>query len=112
MFSRYQGSINWSAVAAAGKQFAIVRIGSSNNNGAYVDPYFLQNVNLQAAQGFCRCAVDRIEDAVLFLKLGNLVVDIFSACRVRLSVLNKRFSVVQLLQLVQRRDTERCGHRL
>ena len=27
--SRYQGSINWSAVAAAGKQFAIVRIGSS-----------------------------------------------------------------------------------
>ena len=29
--SRYQGSINWSAVAAAGKQFAIVRIGSSNN---------------------------------------------------------------------------------
>ncbi len=38
--SRYQGSINWSAVAAAGKQFAIVRIGSSNNNGAYVDPYF------------------------------------------------------------------------
>ena len=43
--SRYQGSINWSAVAAAGKQFAIVRIGSSNNNGTYVDPYFLQNVN-------------------------------------------------------------------
>ena len=42
--SRYQGSINWSAVAAAGKQFAIVRIGSSNNNGTYVDPYFLQNV--------------------------------------------------------------------
>ena len=33
--SRYQGSINWSAVAAAGKQFAIVRIGSSNNNGTY-----------------------------------------------------------------------------
>ena len=25
--SRYQGSINWSAVAAAGKQFAIVRAG-------------------------------------------------------------------------------------
>ena len=38
--SRYQGSINWSAVAAAGKQFAIVRIGSSNNNGVYVDPLF------------------------------------------------------------------------
>ena len=38
--SRYQGNVNWSAVAAAGKQFAIVRIGSSNNNGVYVDPYF------------------------------------------------------------------------
>ena len=49
--SRYQGSINWSAVAAAGKQFAIVRIGSSNNNGAYVDPYFLQNVNGAHAAG-------------------------------------------------------------
>ena len=49
--SRYQGSINWSAVAAAGKQFAIVRIGSSNNNGVYVDPYFLQNVNGAHAAG-------------------------------------------------------------
>ena len=49
--SRYQGNINWSAVAAAGKQFAIVRIGSSNNNGVYVDPYFLQNVNGAHAAG-------------------------------------------------------------
>ena len=57
-------------------------------------------------------AVDRIEDAVLFLKLGNLVVDIFQRIECELSVLNKRFSVVQLLQLVQRRDAERCGHRL
>lgn len=43
--SRYQGSINWSRVAAAGKQFAIVRLGSSNSKGLYIDPYFLQNVN-------------------------------------------------------------------
>ena len=42
--SRYQGSINWTQVAAAGKQFAIVRVGSSNSGGLYVDPYFLQNV--------------------------------------------------------------------
>ena len=42
--SRYQGSVNWSQVAAAGKQFAIVRVGSSNSGGLYVDPYFLQNV--------------------------------------------------------------------
>ena len=31
-------------MAAAGKQFAIVRVGSSNSGGLYVDPYFLQNV--------------------------------------------------------------------
>src|SRR5699024_3119636 len=49
--SRYQGSINWNSVAAAGKQFAIVRLGSSNNSGLYVDPYFLQNVNGAHAAG-------------------------------------------------------------
>lgn len=49
--SRYQGDINWSQVAAAGKQFAIVRIGSSNSNGVYVDPYFLKNVNGAKAAG-------------------------------------------------------------
>ncbi|MGN0975988.1 MAG: glycoside hydrolase family 25 protein [Gemmiger sp.] len=43
--SRYQGNVNWSNVAAAGKQFAIVRLGSTNSSGLYVDPYFLQNVN-------------------------------------------------------------------
>lgn len=42
--SRYQGNINWSQVAASGKQFAIVRLGSSNNSGPYVDPYFKKNV--------------------------------------------------------------------
>lgn len=49
--SRYQGSINWNQVAAAGKQFAIVRLGSSNSNGLYVDPYFEQNVNGAHAAG-------------------------------------------------------------
>ncbi len=49
--SRYQGSINWDQVAAAGKQFAIVRVGSSNSDGLYVDPYFLQNVNGAHAAG-------------------------------------------------------------
>lgn len=42
--SRYQGEINWPAVAAAGKQFAILRIGSTSSGGIYVDPYFLKNV--------------------------------------------------------------------
>ena len=49
--SRYQGNINWGRVAAAGKQFAIVRVGSSNSGGLYVDPYFLQNVNGAKAAG-------------------------------------------------------------
>ena len=49
--SRYQGSVNWAQVAAAGKQFAIVRIGSSNSGGLYVDPYFLQNVSGAHAAG-------------------------------------------------------------
>ena len=46
---------------------------------------FAELLYLQAAQGFCRCAVDRIEDAVLFLKLGNLVVDIFQRIECELS---------------------------
>ena len=37
--SRYQGLVNWPAVAGAGIQFAMVRIGSSNGGAAYVDPY-------------------------------------------------------------------------
>ena len=43
------GSINWSAVAAAEQLplYALV----SNNNGTYVDPYFLQNVNGAHAAG-------------------------------------------------------------
>lgn len=49
--SRYQGSINWPQVAAGGQQFAIIRLGSSNNGGLYVDPYFLQNVNGAHAAG-------------------------------------------------------------
>ena len=36
--SRYQGSINWSAVAAAGKQFAIVRIGPATTTARMWTP--------------------------------------------------------------------------
>ena len=46
--SRYQGNVNWSQVAASGNEFAIVRIGSSNSGGLYVDPYFLQYVSWTA----------------------------------------------------------------
>lgn len=42
--SRYQGAVDWAAVYNAGKRFAIVRLGSSNKNGPYVDPYFDKNV--------------------------------------------------------------------
>ena len=49
--SRYQGVVDWSAVAAAGKEFAIVRVGSSNQSGPYVDPYFTRNVQGAHAAG-------------------------------------------------------------
>lgn len=41
--SRYQGTVDWAAVAASGKQFAILRAVSSNDAGVYVDPTFEQN---------------------------------------------------------------------
>lgn len=49
--SRYQGTIDWAKIAAAGKKFVIVRIGSSNANGVYIDPMFLQNVSGAKAAG-------------------------------------------------------------
>lgn len=49
--SRYQGTVNWAAVAAAGVQFAILRVGSSNGGSPYVDPYFHRNVNAARAAG-------------------------------------------------------------
>ena len=49
--SRYQGQIDFEAVAASGRQFALLRLGSSNNSGSYVDPLFLKNVSLAHAAG-------------------------------------------------------------
>ena len=42
--SRYQGTIDWAAVARAGKQFAVIRAVSSNNSGVYVDPLSLIHI--------------------------------------------------------------------
>ena len=39
--SQYQGLINWPAVAASGKKFAMIR---ALGNGVSVDPFFYQNV--------------------------------------------------------------------
>ncbi len=41
--SRYQGEIDWQAVAGSGRQFVIIRAVSSNDAGVYVDPFFEQN---------------------------------------------------------------------
>ena len=71
--SRYQGNINWGRVAAAGKQFAIVRVGSANSGGLYVDPYFLQNVNGAKAAGLRDSAV--LNDGQAGKRLAALVVD-------------------------------------
>lgn len=49
--SRYQGTIDWAAVARAGKQFAIIRAVSSNDSGVYVDPMFERNYTNAKAAG-------------------------------------------------------------
>lgn len=41
--SKYQGSIDWTKVKEDGIRFAILRVGSSNNDGIYIDPYFEEN---------------------------------------------------------------------
>lgn len=41
--SRYQGDIDWEKVAASGVKFALLRAGSQNSGGPYIDPYFEQN---------------------------------------------------------------------
>lgn len=39
--SRWQGPINWNAVAASGVSFAFIKVGSTNSG---IDPYFVQNM--------------------------------------------------------------------
>ena len=41
--SKYQGDIDWVQVAASGVKFALLRAGSQNSGGPYIDPYFEQN---------------------------------------------------------------------
>ena len=41
--SKYQDSIDWAKVKKDGIRFAILRVGSSNNDGVYIDPYFEEN---------------------------------------------------------------------
>lgn len=49
--SKYQGNIDWNKVKAAGIEFAMIRIVSTNNSGVYVDPYFEKNYNGAKAAG-------------------------------------------------------------
>ncbi len=48
--SEYQQNVNWGAVAASGRAFAIARV----SDGFYVDPYFAQNWNGIRAAGLVR----------------------------------------------------------
>ena len=41
--SRYQGDVDWAQVAGSGVKFALLRAGSQNSSGPYIDPYFEQN---------------------------------------------------------------------
>ena len=48
--SRYQGVINWPQVAAAGKQFALLRAGYGRES-SQTDPYFVRNYTAARAAG-------------------------------------------------------------
>jgi len=46
--SKWQGSINWAAVAASGVSYAFIKVGSTNSG---IDPYFAANVQGAQAAG-------------------------------------------------------------
>lgn len=49
--SKYQGTIDWKQVKDSGIDFAILRVGSWNNDGPYVDPTFEENYKNATAEG-------------------------------------------------------------
>lgn len=49
--SKYQGNIDWAKVAKDGVRFVILRAGSQDNNGPYVDPHFEKNYTGAKAAG-------------------------------------------------------------
>lgn len=49
--SKYQGTVNWKKVKDSGIDFAILRVGSWNNNGPYIDPTFEENYKNAKAAG-------------------------------------------------------------
>ena len=74
--------------------------------------FFAELFHLKSAQGLCRSSVDCVQNAVFFFILVDLFVDIFQGIQRKLSVFRDGFSIVQFLQLVQRRNSKGCGHRL
>lgn len=49
--SKYQGTIDWKQVKDSGIDFAILRVGSWDNSGPYVDPTFEENYKNAVAAG-------------------------------------------------------------
>lgn len=49
--SKYQGAIDWKQVKDSGIDFAILRVGSWDDNGPYVDPTFEENYKNATAEG-------------------------------------------------------------
>lgn len=70
--SKYQGNVDWAAVAESGVEFAIIRIGyrGSTSGEIYMDPYFTKNIKGALANGvkvgiyFFSTAVDEEEAKV------------------------------------------------
>ena len=50
-FLNIRAIIDWNKVKAAGIEFAMIRIVSTNNSGVYIDPYFEKNYNGAKAAG-------------------------------------------------------------
>ena len=90
---------------------AVEAVGDIRTIGNTLDDavFLAELLDLQTAQTLCRCTVDSIQIAVLILELFDLIVDILQCFEGKLTVLGKRFAVVQLLQLVKCSNAERRG---
>ena len=69
-------------------------------------------LHLQAAEGFCRCSVDGIEDAVFLLIFPDFPVDITHDLQGEFPVLGDGLAIIELLQLIEGRDAEGGCHGL
>ena len=83
----------------------ILSVGNALDNAVLIAELF----HLQSAKVLCRSTINCVKVAVLLLELIHTLIDIFHYLQGKLTVLNQRFAVVELLQLVQCSDTKACS---